>query len=341
MFEIPTFVRYVMQKLLFVSLMILLVDMFVLYEFEPHSIYSIVSMVVLSLFWLLWAVYKETKRIQKELRLIDKYLKNLDNIKELDEETHFFTKEFESIKQNLIKVLKKAKKRENIKQKYNAKLKLKNKQRANMLSAIAHEFRNPIASIMGYSQTLVEEKDIPNNLREKFLGKIYNNGAKIESLLSRLLLWNKFESGEAKLHKSHFDMQKLSQEIIHTLEEKYKDREIILQGEMVSIEADRTLMDVALKNLIENALKYSKKEVIVTLQNDKVCIKDYGVGIKKEDIDKVTKKFYRSGEHSWDNSMGLGLSIVKTIVNLHGFTLSIDSKENEGSTFCIEFGDKV
>jgi signal transduction histidine kinase len=330
-----------MQKLLFVSLMILLVDMFVLYEFEPHSIYSIVSMVVLSLFWLLWAVYKETKRIQKELRLIDKYLKNLDNIKELDEETHFFTKEFESIKQNLIKVLKKAKKRENIKQKYNAKLKLKNKQRANMLSAIAHEFRNPIASIMGYSQTLVEEKDIPNNLREKFLGKIYNNGAKIESLLSRLLLWNKFESGEAKLHKSHFDMQKLSQEIIHTLEEKYKDREIILQGEMVSIEADRTLMDVALKNLIENALKYSKKEVIVTLQNDKVCIKDYGVGIKKEDIDKVTKKFYRSGEHSWDNSMGLGLSIVKTIVNLHGFALSIESKENEGSTFCIEFGDKV
>ena len=341
MFEVPTFVRYVMQKLLFVSLLILLVDILLVVKFGVDGVYEVISLVVFSLLALLFAVYKETKRIQKELRLIDKYLKNLDNIKELDEETHFFTKEFESIKQNLIKVLKKAKKRENIKQKYNAKLKLKNKQRANMLSAIAHEFRNPIASIMGYSQTLVEEKDIPNNLREKFLGKIYNNGAKIESLLSRLLLWNKFESGEAKLHKSHFDMQKLSQEIIHTLEEKYKDREIILQGEMVSIEADRTLMDVALKNLIENALKYSKKEVIVTLQNDKVCIKDYGVGIKKEDIDKVTKKFYRSGEHSWDNSMGLGLSIVKTIVNLHGFTLSIDSKENEGSTFCIEFGDKV
>ena len=341
MFEVPTFVRYVMQKLLFVSLLILLVDILLVVKFGVDGVYEVISLVVFSLLALLFAVYKETKRIQKELRLINKYLKNLDSVKELDEETHFFTKEFENIKQNLIKVLKKAKKRETLKQKYNAKLKLKNKQRANMLSAIAHEFRNPIASIMGYSQTLVEDDDIPQNLQKKFLNKIYNNGQKIESLLSRLILWNKFESGEAKLHKSHFDIYNLSKEIISSLEEKYKDRKLILKGYQVSIDADRTLIEVALKNLIENALKYSSDDVVIEVNDEKICVIDKGVGIKSDDIDNVTKKFYRSGEHSWDNSMGLGLSIVKTIVNLHEFSLSISSKKGEGSTFCIEFGDRV
>jgi len=337
-FERPTFVRYVIQKLLFVSLMIVLVDIGLVLNFKMESLYEVLSLIIASLALLLWAVFKETKRIQKELRLINKYLNNLDRIKELDEDTHFFTKEFENIKQNLIKVLKKAKKRETLKQKYNAKLKLKNKQRADMLSAIAHEFRNPIASIMGYSQTLVEDNDIPQPLREKFLNKIYNNGYKIEALLSRLVLWNKFESGEAKLHKSKFDLYKLSQDIINSLEEKYKDREVILKGEHLSIYADRTLMEVTLKNLIENALKYSSDEVVVSLESQRICVVDRGVGIKSDELPNVTKKFYRSGKHNWDNSMGLGLSIVKTIVELHKFKLNIKSQENKGSEFCIELG---
>jgi signal transduction histidine kinase len=333
----PSFVDFVMGKLIFIATVMGAVDIFLVVSFELNS-YEIIALIVISMGVLLYAIYKEAVRIQNELRVINRYLKNLDDYHKLDKETLFFTKEFENIKQNLIKVLKKAKKREDIKKKYNAKLKLKNKQRADMLSAIAHEFRNPIASIMGYSQTLTDDKDIPQNLRDKFLAKIYNNGAKIESLLSRLVLWNKFESGEAKLHKTKFDTKILLVEIIQSLKEKYKHRDIIIQGDTLEIEADRTLMDVALKNLIENALKYSKDEVIVILESGKICIQDFGVGIKEEDIAKVTKKFYRSGEHNWDNSMGLGLSIVKTIVELHGFKLSIKSKKNEGSTFCIEMG---
>jgi signal transduction histidine kinase len=65
----------------------------------------------------------------------------------------------------------------------------------------------------------------------------------------------------------------------------------------------------------------------------RVRVRDYGVGISESDIEKVTKKFYRSGAHNWDNSMGLGLSIVKTILGLHGTSLEIQSKLDEGSTF--------
>jgi len=227
--------------------------------------------------------------MQKELITLNKYLANLEEIDQIDYKAHFFTQEFEEINQNLIQALKKAKKREDIKQRYNAKLKLKNRQRADMISAIAHEFRNPIASIMGYSQTLQDDPEIPKPLQEKFLSKIYNNGNKIEALLSRLILWNKFESGEATLHKSTFDIYNLIQEVKLALEEQYKGREIRIQGESHIVEADRTLMEVVLKNLIENALKYSKDEVLVEIEENSISVSDKGVGISDKDIDKVTK----------------------------------------------------
>jgi signal transduction histidine kinase len=281
-------------------------------------------------------IYKGAKRMQKELVTVNQYLANLEEIDKIDYKARFFTQEFEDINQNLIQALKKAKKREDIKQRYNAKLKLKNRQRADMLSAIAHEFRNPIASIMGYSQTLQEDSEIPKPLQEKFLGKIYNNGNKIEALLSRLILWNKFESGEATLHKSSFDIYTLLQEIKLVLEEQYKNRKIVIKGASRIVEADRTLIELVLKNLIENALKYSKDDVFVTIDEDAISVCDQGVGISDEDLDKVTKKFYRSGTHNWDNSMGLGLSIVKTILTLHKSKLEIRSKIDEGSTFSFK-----
>jgi signal transduction histidine kinase len=84
---------------------------------------------------------------------------------------------------------------------------------------------------------------------------------------------------------------------------------------------------------MENALKYSKDEVVVKIDAGKVSVTDKGTGISSSDISKVTKKFYRSGTHSWDNSMGLGLSIVKSILALHGTELEIVSEEEKGSTF--------
>lgn len=108
---------------------------------------------------------------------------------------------------------------------------------------------------------------------------------------------------------------------------------IHLAGLPRNVEADRMLMEVVLKNLVENALKYSKETVIIELSDDAISVTDKGIGIKSKEIDKVTKKFYRSGTHSWDNSMGLGLSIVKTILLMHQTNLEIQSEEGQGSTF--------
>jgi signal transduction histidine kinase len=338
MFNRPHFKEYVMARLVTVAVITFIVFSLLLVVFIPDTNTVLIAIGLLALAFCIFiiSVYRGAHHMQKELVTISNYLKNLEDIDQIDYKTHFFTQEFEDINQNLIKVLNSAKKREDIKQRYNAKLKLKNRQRGDMISAIAHEFRNPIASIMGYSQTLQDDHDIPKPLQEKFLGKIYNNGNKIESLLSRLILWNKFESGEAKLHKSSFDIYTLANEVKYSLEEKYKSRKIDIDGESYMVEADRTLMEVVLKNLIENGLKYSKDEVLVQIKDGLISVIDKGVGINEKDLGKVTKKFYRSGTHNWDNSMGLGLSIVKTILSLHQSKLEIESKEDKGSTFSFK-----
>lgn len=336
LFKRPHFTEYIMARLVTLSLTVFVVFSVLLALFieESTKLSLVIFLMWLSFTIFVFAIYRGASKMQRELNLINTYLKHLDTIDTIDTDKHFFTEEFEQINQNLLKVLKKSKKREDIKQRYNAKLKLKNQQRGDMISAIAHEFRNPIASIIGYAQTLQEDKDIPPSLHDKFLGKICNNGDKIEALLGRLVLWNKFESGETTLHKSKIDLLNLTQEIRSILlDDKYKNREIIIQGESLEVEADRTLMEIVIKNLIENALKYSKEDVVVTLAENRFSVADKGVGISKDDIEKVTKKFYRSGTHNWDNSMGLGLSIVKKILELHDSKLEIQSSLGEGSTF--------
>ena len=335
MYNRPHFQEYIMARLITMAVAIFtLFSLLLLIFVESNAlVWKAITLIGLAFILFIYAIHRGAKRMQKELITINKYMENLDKVDKINYKARFFTQEFEDINHNLIKVLKDSKKREDIKQRYNAKLKLKNRQRGDMISAIAHEFRNPIASIMGYAQTLEDDKEIPVALQEKFLHKIYNNGVKIEALLSRLVLWNKFESGEATLHPSQFDIFTLVSEVKASLIEKYPQREIIIEGASHVMEADRTLLEIVLKNLMENALKYSKEEIKVDLNEGNVSVSDKGLGISSSDISKVTKKFYRSGTHTWDNSMGLGLSIVKSILALHGSKLEIKSQENEGSVF--------
>ncbi|CAA6813321.1 MAG: Histidine kinase [uncultured Sulfurovum sp.] len=338
MYKRPTLSEYVIARLITIVIFVTLLFVLILFltpETYKNSYFYILLFIV-SQILLLTSVYYGTKRVSRELKTVERYLsENSDGISP-NSSAHFFSQEFESINAKLIQILRKIKKRESEKRKYTAKIKLKNRQRSDMLSAIAHEFRNPIAAIMGYSQTLTDDEEIPSGLRLKFLGKIYKNGEKIEELLSRLLLWNRFESGEQKLHMSKFDIEPLAHEIAINLEDKYKNREILVEGVSLEVKADKALMEIVLKNLVENALKYSQEVVKIELLENQIRIIDLGIGISKENVEKVTKKFFRTDEHSWDNSMGLGLAIVKQILKLHDTTLRIESEEDRGSTFSFE-----
>jgi signal transduction histidine kinase len=316
---------------IFVTIIYSLIIFSVPVEYQTNLFH--IGLFILSLFLILFSVHIGAERVKRELKIVENYLSGIDSFNSSNPEAQFFTYEFEQINRKLIQILKKVKRNDSKKRKYTAKIKLKNRQRSDMLSAIAHEFRNPISSIMGYAQTINDDDNIPPALRKKFLTKIYNNGEKVEELLSRLLLWNRFESGEQKLQISKFNIQPLIQDIASNLEYRYKNRRVLVDKRSLTVKADRALIEIVIKNLIENGLKYSKDDVRVKIDKDRVSIIDRGVGISPENIDKVTKRFFRIEEHSWDNSMGLGLAIVKQILKLHNSSLRIKSQENNGSTF--------
>ncbi len=117
------------------------------------------------------------------------------------------------------------------------------------------------------------------------------------------------------------------------LSKKYKDRQINFSGESYPVNADRTMMETVIINLIDNAMKYSQEDVTVSIIDNKFMVLDKGMGIAKKEIDKITSKFYRVQKNTWDNSMGLGLAIVSYVLKLHNLELIIESKENEGSIF--------
>lgn len=234
----------------------------------------------------------------------------------------------------------KYRKKRRFKHKMDSKIKIKNRQRNDMISAIAHEFRNPISVIMGYAQTLNDDSEIDSNLRAKFLSKIYTNSQKIEEVLARLILWNKFESKIAKLESTSFPLNEIVRETILSLKEKYASRNIEVNSDNSIVEADRLLIGIVVQNLIENGLKYSTNDIIVNIKDKSLFVIDSGVGISDIDVALITKKFYRSGTHDWDNSMGIGLSIVKQILKLHDSELRISSVEGSGSSFSFMLKDK-
>ncbi len=277
-------------------------------------------------------IYINFKKLQKEIDYLNEWVV----YPKITEKKEYENTILNEIQEEIQKLMKQSQKRKSLKIKMDAKLKLKNRQRNDMIAALAHEFRNPIASIIGYATTIQEDKNIDPNIRDRFLSKIYNNSQKIEALLSRLILWNKFENRQATFNLESFSITPLLNEVKNSLLEKYPYRVINIHGDDRVVKADKILLEIVIKNLTENAIKYSKDDVNIFINPETIEIVDSGVGISEQNLEKVTKKFFRSGEHSWDNSMGLGLSIVKKILDMHGSELKIESQLDKGSSFSFE-----
>ena len=275
-----------------------------------------------------------SRRIEQDIEEIVAYLYALANKNYTKAIKATFSQEFVTISEHLRNLAKKLAKREEKKEKFTKKLKQISRQRNELISAISHEFKNPVAIIDGYAQTLLEDREMPEPLRQKFIQKIYQASQKISFMIDRLALAMKFESGNLTLHKSRFDLCALTQEVIEFLQQKYKNRKIVLRCEPTTIEADRAMMETVVSNLVDNALKYSELDVEVVIEDGRFCVIDRGIGIKPEHLEKITKKFYRV-RNSWDNSMGLGLFIVSYILKLHNSELEIQSEYGKGSKFCF------
>lgn len=244
-----------------------------------------------------------------------------------------YFREFLQITLLLKNLVKKLRNRDKQKRKYTARLRLINKQQNDILSAISHEFKNPVAAIVGYTETLEEDSNLSLAIREKFLGKIHSNAMKISHMLDRLALSVKLENNDLSIKPTTFDLDTLCRDVTSTLQGKYPLRDIRYEGSPKEVYADRTMLDLVITNLIDNAIKYSENDVILKLTDHTIDVIDHGIGIAPHELELISSKFYRVQKNSWDNSMGLGLAIVSYILKLHDSVLKIQSTLGVGSTF--------
>ena len=264
-------------------------------------------------------------KIQRETDSILYFLKEITNKKKPIFLQSNYTFEFYKIAKLLNKVAKKISKKDEIKAKHTAKLTLANRQKDDIISAISHEFKNPIAIISGYSQTLIEDENLSQTLKIKFLNKILSNSNKMSQIVDKLRLTLKLQDNNHKLILNKVSIKKIVENSISDLKIKYKNREIKVLGVDKEINADEILIGIAISNLIENALKYSQEDVIIEINENSISITDKGIGISQENLENIFKKYYRATSNNWNNSLGLGLFIVKSILNVHNFKLEINS----------------
>lgn len=305
-----------------------------------HDFYSmwlrITVIFALSIFVGLYLIYRLSKKIQNEISKLTTTLDEISNKNYKAVVNASFSKEFFEIEHHIKKLTTTLEKRVKQKRKYAAKIKLISKQRSDIISAISHEFKNPIASVIGYAQTLLDDPNANIDIKKRFLEKIVKNSQKISTMIDRLALATKFENGDFTPKITTFDLYLCAQEIINNFKDKYPDRTFTLHGSSYRVNADKTMIDMLISNLIDNALKYSDDEITVVLREGSLHVRDKGIGIAKEELEKVTNKFYRSNTMSWDNSIGLGLALVKYILNLHESTLTIQSELGVGSDFSFK-----
>lgn len=226
-------------------------------------------------------------------------------------------------------------------------LKEREKYRREYLGNISHELKTPIFNIQGYVLTLLDGAMNDPELCEKYLRRTTKSIDRMINIVNDLDLIAQLESGALKLKMTRFDITELVRDVFDQLSDKAKARNVKLRfkkqyDKSVYVVADQKRIEQLLINLVINAIKYSKPEgglvevAFYELPGQiMVEISDNGVGIPKEDINRIFERFYRVDKsRSRDaGGSGLGLAIVKHIIESHKQTINVRSTEGVGSAF--------
>jgi two-component system phosphate regulon sensor histidine kinase PhoR len=210
---------------------------------------------------------------------------------------------------------------------------------------VAHELKTPIFSIQGYIDSVLDEPDMDEETREKFLKRANKNASRLGQIVSDLDTITKYESGFLVLNVQAFDMLGLVNEVAESLElqaqEKHMSIQVHAQGEGNMVMGDRDRLAQVLTNLGFNSIRYGVEggNTRFRLSNigERMMIEvaDNGIGIPTEHQNRVFERFFRVDKHRnrATGGSGLGLSICKHIVEAHGETIDLISTEGAGSVF--------
>lgn len=228
----------------------------------------------------------------------------------------------------------------------NKEKKISNQQK-NFLLSVTHELKSPLASIKLYLQT-IHKRDLDREQQKNFIGKSLLDIERLDDLVENMLLATKIENKSYSFPKEEMNLTELVEKIVSRLQIHVCSKESIITSidPNVYITGDKFAMASVITNLIENAVKYSSDCVPVHIDlhrkaNGKVCFKvaDLGIGIPDEEKPKIFDKFYRVGSEDTRKTKGtgLGLFIVKQVLDNHQAQIKVKDNQPRGTVFEVTF----
>ena len=222
-----------------------------------------------------------------------------------------------------------------------------NKDKENLqksLSDISHQLKTPLTSIIVMVENILDDDDMPLEIRREFLSDIKHNTSTVSFLVQSLLTLSKLDAEAIRFKYADVDVKSIIDECI-------KNTAVMAEICNVSVETlcddtyklncDKKWLCEAVTNIIKNCIEHSQNgNIKITADQNKlytkISIKDNGSGITKEDLPHIFERFYK-GKNSSDDSVGIGLSLAKTIIEKQGGYISVSSELNKGSEFVIKF----
>jgi len=217
-----------------------------------------------------------------------------------------------------------------------------NELQKDFMSNVSHEVKTPVAAITGFTELLLDGALTEEEQRD-YLVLTHQESLRLSRLCTSMLRMSRLDNQEIITRKEKIRLDEQIRQCIIMLSEKWIDKEIEydIQLEPLTMESDADLLMQVWMNLLDNAIKYSKESAVIRVQSVqeengvRVEIADFGEGIPEAKLPKIFDKFYQCEESHKNQGSGLGLSIVKRIMELLGGTITCQSKEGKGTLMIV------
>ena len=220
------------------------------------------------------------------------------------------------------------------------KLKLKDS-----LSDISHQLKTPLTSINIMLDNILDNPDMDNNTKEKFIQNIKREITNISSLATEILKLSKFDASVIKFEKEQVFINDLVEGAISNVEMMAELKNInieVTNQDNIKLVCDAKWQTEAITNILKNCIEHSKENSTITIDIDsnkiykQITIRDNGEGIDEKDLPHIFERFYK-GKNSSKDSVGIGLALAKTIIEKNNGSVKVDSKKGKQTTFIIKY----
>lgn len=219
-----------------------------------------------------------------------------------------------------------------------------NRMRRELTQNIAHELKTPVASILGYTETIMQSPDIAEDVKNQFITRTNEQAQRLTTLLHDISTLNRMDYAKDMIPIERVDVSVLIADIIEETSFAMESRQMTIKNYLpqnIIIHGSSSLLYSIFRNLIDNSINYAGNgttiEINATQQSDcwRFTFKDNGIGIPSEHLSRIFERFYRidKGRSRDMGGTGLGLSIVKNAVLLHGGNIEISTPETGGLMF--------